>query len=74
MTFYDIAHESWLSISGNKMRSFLTVLGIVIDVSLLQAANAASAIPIVPSAITNEPANTLPLYPRHHPSKYRIII
>ena len=32
MTFYDIAHESWLSISGNKMRSFLTVLGIVIGI------------------------------------------
>ena len=32
MTFFDIAHESWLSISGNKMRSFLTVLGIVIGI------------------------------------------
>lgn len=32
MTFYDIAKESWLSISGNKIRSFLTVLGIVIGV------------------------------------------
>ena len=32
MTFYDVAHESWLSISGNKMRSFLTVLGIVIGI------------------------------------------
>ncbi|MBR4806629.1 MAG: ABC transporter permease [Alphaproteobacteria bacterium] len=32
MTFLDIAHESWLSISGNKMRSFLTVLGIVIGI------------------------------------------
>ena len=32
MTFYDITHESWLSISGNKMRSFLTVLGIVIGI------------------------------------------
>ena len=32
MTFYDIAHEYWLSISGNKMRSFLTVLGIVIGI------------------------------------------
>ncbi len=32
MTFYDIAYESWLSISGNKMRSFLTVLGIVIGI------------------------------------------
>ena len=32
MTFADIAKESWLSISGNKIRSFLTVLGIVIGV------------------------------------------
>jgi putative ABC transport system permease protein len=32
MTFYDIAHEAWISISGNKMRSFLTVLGIVIGI------------------------------------------
>ena len=32
MTFYDVVHESWLSISGNKMRSFLTVLGIVIGI------------------------------------------
>ena len=32
MTIYDIVHESWLSISGNKMRSFLTVLGIVIGI------------------------------------------
>lgn len=32
MKFYDIVHESWLSISGNKMRSFLTVLGIVIGI------------------------------------------
>ena len=32
MTFYDLAKESWLSISGNKIRSFLTVLGIVIGV------------------------------------------
>jgi len=32
MTLYDIVHESWLSISGNKMRSFLTVLGIVIGI------------------------------------------
>ena len=32
MTFSDILKESWLSISGNKIRSFLTVLGIVIGV------------------------------------------
>ena len=32
MTIYDIVHESWLSICGNKMRSFLTVLGIVIGI------------------------------------------
>ena len=32
MTFNDIMKESWLSISGNKVRSFLTVLGIVIGV------------------------------------------
>ncbi|MDR2769935.1 MAG: ABC transporter permease [Rickettsiales bacterium] len=32
MTFNDILKESWLSISGNKMRSFLTVLGIIIGV------------------------------------------
>jgi len=32
MTFYDIVQESWLSISGNKLRSFLTVLGIVIGI------------------------------------------
>ena len=32
MTFNDIFKESWLSVSGNKMRSFLTVLGIVIGV------------------------------------------
>lgn len=32
MTFNDILKESWLSISGNKIRSFLTVLGIVIGV------------------------------------------
>lgn len=32
MTFNDMLKESWLSISGNKMRSFLTVLGIVIGV------------------------------------------
>ena len=32
MTFNDILKESWLSISGNKIRSFLTVLGVVIGV------------------------------------------
>lgn len=32
MTFNDIFKESWLSISGNKIRSMLTVLGIVIGV------------------------------------------
>lgn len=32
MTFSDILKESWLSISTNKIRSFLTVLGIVIGV------------------------------------------
>lgn len=32
MTINDILKESWLSISGNKIRSFLTVLGIVIGV------------------------------------------
>lgn len=32
MTFNDIIKESWLSISGNKLRSFLTVLGIIIGV------------------------------------------
>jgi putative ABC transport system permease protein len=32
MTFNDIIKESWLSISGNKIRSFLTVLGIIIGV------------------------------------------
>ena len=32
MTFNDIMKESWLSISGNKVRSFLTVLGIIIGV------------------------------------------
>ncbi|MBQ0013616.1 MAG: ABC transporter permease [Proteobacteria bacterium] len=32
MTLNDMIKESWLSISGNKMRSFLTVLGIVIGV------------------------------------------
>jgi putative ABC transport system permease protein len=32
MTFNDIIKESWLSISGNKVRSILTVLGIIIGV------------------------------------------
>lgn len=32
MTLNDILKESWLSISGNKIRSFLTVLGIIIGV------------------------------------------
>lgn len=32
MTFNDILKESWISISGNKVRSFLTVLGIIIGV------------------------------------------
>ncbi len=32
MTLNDILKESWLSISGNKLRSFLTVLGIIIGV------------------------------------------
>ncbi|MDR0967818.1 MAG: ABC transporter permease [Rickettsiales bacterium] len=32
MTFNDILKESWLSISGNKIRSFLTILGIIIGV------------------------------------------
>ena len=32
MTLNDIFKESWLSISGNKLRSFLTVLGIIIGV------------------------------------------
>ena len=32
MTMSDIFKESWLSISGNKVRSFLTVLGIIIGV------------------------------------------
>lgn len=32
MTLNDILKESWLSVSGNKIRSFLTVLGIVIGV------------------------------------------
>ncbi len=32
MTFGDILKESWVSISGNKVRSFLTVLGIIIGV------------------------------------------
>lgn len=32
MTLRDIIKEAWLSISGNKLRSFLTVLGIIIGV------------------------------------------
>ena len=32
MSINDILKESWLSISGNKIRSFLTVLGIIIGV------------------------------------------
>ena len=32
MTLGDILKESWISISGNKLRSFLTVLGIIIGV------------------------------------------
>lgn len=32
MTINDILKESWLSISGNKIRSFLTILGIIIGV------------------------------------------
>ena len=32
MTLNDILKESWLSIGGNKIRSFLTVLGIIIGV------------------------------------------
>ena len=32
MTLSDILKESWISISGNKLRSFLTVLGIIIGV------------------------------------------
>ncbi len=32
MSFNDIFKESWLSISGNKVRSFLTILGIIIGV------------------------------------------
>ena len=32
MSINDIFKESWLSISGNKIRSFLTVLGIIIGV------------------------------------------
>lgn len=32
MSISDILKESWLSISGNKIRSFLTVLGIIIGV------------------------------------------
>ena len=32
MTFNDLIKESWISISGNKLRSFLTVLGIIIGV------------------------------------------
>ena len=32
MTLGDIIKESWISVSGNKLRSFLTVLGIIIGV------------------------------------------
>ena len=32
MTLGDIVKESWISVSGNKLRSFLTVLGIIIGV------------------------------------------
>ena len=32
MTIGDILKESWISVSGNKLRSFLTVLGIIIGV------------------------------------------
>jgi putative ABC transport system permease protein len=32
MSINDILKESWLSISGNKVRSFLTILGIIIGV------------------------------------------
>jgi putative ABC transport system permease protein len=32
MTFVDILKESWISITANKVRSFLTVLGIIIGV------------------------------------------
>jgi putative ABC transport system permease protein len=32
MTTSDILKESWLSISGNKVRSFLTILGVIIGV------------------------------------------
>ena len=32
MTIGDILKESWISISGNKLSSFLTVLGIIIGV------------------------------------------
>ena len=32
MTLGDILKESWISVSGNKLRSFLTVLGIIIGV------------------------------------------
>ncbi len=32
MTLTDILKESWISITGNKLRSFLTILGIIIGV------------------------------------------